>query len=100
LTDRTVGRIPKGHPEAYLSYLLERRPELVWIHGHWVRRTELPASPAFTERYLPLPVETDVPDAALYLRRDLAGGPERIARAVRAFGAGVQAALPAPRGGR
>jgi len=85
LTDRALGRNPRGGPEAYLAYLLERRPELVWIHGYWVGRTGLPSLPGFTERYLPLPVATDVPEAALHLRRDVAGGPESVTRAARAF---------------
>lgn len=57
LTDRTIGRTLRSDREAFLGYVRERRPDLVWVHGHWRELTRFEDVPWFTEQYVAVPPE-------------------------------------------
>jgi hypothetical protein len=86
LVDRAIGRTIGRDRQRIRDHLLkERKPEGVWLHSFWMRRTGFNADPAFAEMYAPVWEERSSPEspptAGFYLRRDLALiGPDGRAR--------------------
>lgn len=73
LTDRTIGRTLRPDRQAFLDYVLDRAPHLVWVHGYWRKLTDFESVPPFLEAYVTASPQEVLgrEDGVLYVRRSL-----------------------------